>query len=212
MPCGYTKREKLHTKSAFSRMVSENPYAPPINITTSCPTPKAFSNLAENSGDDIFSPRSSQQITYSRPLNGHSAKYLSSFSSDIKFHDTPNGFLSRFSYSAHASATHPTFFFPPAIIFIIPLLYHRRPEPSTHKKRPLKAFSHSWLGRQDSNLRMLGPKPSALPLGDGLILQHSTTKTKLSKPCPLAKLVLLLPSGHLSSLPDLLMPRPRGLP
>lgn len=24
-----------------------------------------------------------------------------------------------------------------------------------------------WLGRQDSNLRMLGPKPSALPLGDG---------------------------------------------
>lgn len=24
-----------------------------------------------------------------------------------------------------------------------------------------------WLDRQDSNLRMLGPKPSALPLGDG---------------------------------------------
>ena len=24
----------------------------------------------------------------------------------------------------------------------------------------------AWLGRQDSNLRMLGPKPSALPLGD----------------------------------------------
>ena len=23
-----------------------------------------------------------------------------------------------------------------------------------------------WLDRQDSNLRMLGPKPSALPLGD----------------------------------------------
>lgn len=30
-----------------------------------------------------------------------------------------------------------------------------------------------WLGRQDSNLRMLGPKPSALPLGDGpLPLNH----------------------------------------
>ena len=27
-----------------------------------------------------------------------------------------------------------------------------------------------WLDRQDSNLRMLGPKPSALPLGDGPIL------------------------------------------
>ena len=27
----------------------------------------------------------------------------------------------------------------------------------------------SWLDRQDSNLRMLGPKPSALPLGDGPI-------------------------------------------
>ena len=26
-----------------------------------------------------------------------------------------------------------------------------------------------WLDRQDSNLRMLGPKPSALPLGDGPI-------------------------------------------
>jgi hypothetical protein len=26
-----------------------------------------------------------------------------------------------------------------------------------------------WLGRQDSNLRMLGSKPSALPLGDGPI-------------------------------------------
>jgi hypothetical protein len=27
-----------------------------------------------------------------------------------------------------------------------------------------------WLGRQDSNLRMLGSKPSALPLGDGPII------------------------------------------
>ena len=27
----------------------------------------------------------------------------------------------------------------------------------------------SWLDRQDSNLRMTGPKPVALPLGDGPI-------------------------------------------
>lgn len=31
------------------------------------------------------------------------------------------------------------------------------------------SFFLSWLDRQDSNLRMLGPKPSALPLGDGPI-------------------------------------------
>lgn len=30
--------------------------------------------------------------------------------------------------------------------------------------------NNTWLDRQDSNLRMLGPKPSALPLGDGPIL------------------------------------------
>lgn len=29
-----------------------------------------------------------------------------------------------------------------------------------------EGFYQFWLGRQDSNLRMLGPKPSALPLGD----------------------------------------------
>ena len=32
-----------------------------------------------------------------------------------------------------------------------------------------------WLDRQDSNLRMLGPKPSALPLGDGPIFSYYTT-------------------------------------
>ena len=36
---------------------------------------------------------------------------------------------------------------------------------------PKKSCEHDffgpWLDRQDSNLRMLGPKPSALPLGDG---------------------------------------------
>ena len=31
-----------------------------------------------------------------------------------------------------------------------------------------------WLGRQDSNLRMPGSKPGALPLGDGPIFFYST--------------------------------------
>ena len=31
--------------------------------------------------------------------------------------------------------------------------------------------NNTWLGRQDSNLRMLGPKPSALPLGDDPIAE-----------------------------------------
>ncbi len=30
---------------------------------------------------------------------------------------------------------------------------------------PLFPLSQPWLGRQDSNLRMAGPKPAALPLG-----------------------------------------------
>ena len=34
----------------------------------------------------------------------------------------------------------------------------------------------AWLDRQDSNLRMLGPKPSALPLGDGPISSYSSTR------------------------------------
>ena len=33
----------------------------------------------------------------------------------------------------------------------------------------------SWLDRQDSNLRMLGPKPSALPLGDGPVCYYYNT-------------------------------------
>ena len=32
-----------------------------------------------------------------------------------------------------------------------------------NKKDPKGSF---WLGRKDSNLRMAGPKPAALPLGD----------------------------------------------
>ena len=39
-----------------------------------------------------------------------------------------------------------------------------------------------WLDRQDSNLRMLGPKPSALPLGDGPISINITIKLLLRKP------------------------------
>ena len=35
--------------------------------------------------------------------------------------------------------------------------------------------AQKWLGRQDSNLRMLGPKPSALPLGDDPNYAHYTT-------------------------------------
>lgn len=34
------------------------------------------------------------------------------------------------------------------------------------------AENSSWLGRQDSNLRMLGPKPSALPLGDDPLINE----------------------------------------
>ena len=40
---------------------------------------------------------------------------------------------------------------------------------SLHKKRILtdSFLFHEWLGLQDSNLRMTGPKPVALPLGEG---------------------------------------------
>ena len=44
------------------------------------------------------------------------------------------------------------------------------PSPNTKSnKDPTGLSLISWLDRQDSNLRMLGPKPSALPLGDGPI-------------------------------------------
>ncbi len=46
-------------------------------------------------------------------------------------------------------------------------------ESSDGRKQPDPAVTSTilqiWLGRQDSNLRMLEPKPSALPLGDGPI-------------------------------------------
>ena len=41
--------------------------------------------------------------------------------------------------------------------------------PEQMKNASEEAIYQSWLDRQDSNLRMLGPKPSALPLGDGPI-------------------------------------------
>ena len=46
-----------------------------------------------------------------------------------------------------------------------------------NKKSPYGSFLFSlWLGLQDSNLRMTGPKPVALPLGDSLTLLNYITK------------------------------------
>ena len=46
---------------------------------------------------------------------------------------------------------------------------HSRQPNSPTKKRAQALFfvSRIWLGLQDSNLRMTGPKPVALPLGEG---------------------------------------------
>ena len=44
-------------------------------------------------------------------------------------------------------------------------------DPNNGGRQELEAQLRSiWLGWRDSNPRMLGPKPSALPLGDTLIL------------------------------------------
>ena len=44
------------------------------------------------------------------------------------------------------------------------------------QKISLREFSVPlWLDRQDSNLRMTGPKPVALPLGDGPIFKYLST-------------------------------------
>ena len=44
-------------------------------------------------------------------------------------------------------------------------------DPNNRDRQELEAQLRSiWLGWRDSNPRMLGPKPSALPLGDTLIL------------------------------------------
>ena len=48
-------------------------------------------------------------------------------------------------------------------------------------KKSFRAIQ-AWLDRQDSNLRMLGPKPSALPLGDGPISTNITIKLPHRKP------------------------------
>ena len=49
--------------------------------------------------------------------------------------------------------------------------------PQQMKNASNEAIYQLWLGRQDSNLRMLGPKPSALPLGDDPNYAHYTTPT-----------------------------------
>ncbi len=48
-------------------------------------------------------------------------------------------------------------------------------DPSQQKICPLNfLFLKKWLGRQDSNLRIPGSKPGALPLGDGpTITEHN---------------------------------------
>ena len=51
---------------------------------------------------------------------------------------------------------------------------------AANKKLP-KGHFLDWLDRQDSNLRMLGPKPSALPLGDGPISKDIITKINLCR-------------------------------
>lgn len=39
---------------------------------------------------------------------------------------------------------------------------------TAHKIRALEGFycAHAWLGMRDSNPRMVGPEPTALPLGE----------------------------------------------
>ena len=44
-----------------------------------------------------------------------------------------------------------------------------RTAPQQMKKDLKEGLSEVWLGLQDSNLRMTGPKPVALPLGEGPI-------------------------------------------
>ena len=46
--------------------------------------------------------------------------------------------------------------------------HSRQPNSPTKNERKRSFFvSRIWLGLQDSNLRMTGPKPVALPLGEG---------------------------------------------
>ena len=46
-----------------------------------------------------------------------------------------------------------------------PSATHLRPRPVTHRKKTEATGRMRWLGRQDSNLRITGSKPVALPLG-----------------------------------------------
>lgn len=47
----------------------------------------------------------------------------------------------------------------------------------TKRANLIQEIRSTWLGRRDSNPRMPGPKPGALPLGDGpLLLGDYTTR------------------------------------
>ena len=79
--------EKLQRKSAFALISGGKPKAPPIKIMTFLLLMKAFCNKIEYSSDDIFLPRSSQIMTWSRPLNGQEvSSFLISFSSSMNSH------------------------------------------------------------------------------------------------------------------------------
>ena len=61
------------------------------------------------------------------------------------------------------------------------ILYHKK-----NDKSKLTIYTtYAWLERKDSNPRMVGPEPTALPLGDAPIRQHSNTKNSKNKvePC-----------------------------
>ena len=65
-------------------------------------------------------------------------------------------------------------------------------------KKSSGAEEYQWLGWQDSNLRMTGPKPVALPLGDSLILLNSSTLLLKSNPL---RVILLCNSPALRDTP-----------
>ena len=52
---------------------------------------------------------------------------------------------------------------------VLIILYHTYSLFPWRRWPAIRSFSEVWLGRKDSNLRMPGPKPGALPLGDAPI-------------------------------------------
>ncbi len=50
-------------------------------------------------------------------------------------------------------------------------LMRAKPSTTELRARRLRENEKLWLGRKDSNPRMAGPKPAALPLGDAPILK-----------------------------------------